>query len=311
MVKTTNTFLVISLARLKSGGHNEWFMKASLQDITYQHPFGAVTASLWSKYDGHKYVKEVDVLERYLDAEGRLHSKRLLSMSGNLPAIFKPFVPVRSIYMLETVVVDAERQIMTVSTQNINMSDVVEAHSDSRYSPVEGADVESTLYQIKINVLAFPSKASVESPGLEDGAGSNRSTSGVGVRSVSGAAKAYLSTKLEGWVVNKLLGNVNKGEKFIDSFCQRWRSKRFSHCIERNNVAAEAGLGGESQAQGFSPKASANTVTSSMGGLPSLPGDSALQGTLGSIVSRETHLSRMILRRCSTAYQGKDERPAR
>jgi len=29
-------------------------VKQVWQDILYNHPFAAVTASLWSKYDGHK-----------------------------------------------------------------------------------------------------------------------------------------------------------------------------------------------------------------------------------------------------------------
>ena len=103
------------------------------QIIIYQHPFDAVSASLWSKYEGHKYVKEVDVLFRYIDDDGRLHSQRLLSIMGNIPAIFRPFVPLRPIYMLETVVVDPERQMMTVNTQNINMTELVIATSQSRY----------------------------------------------------------------------------------------------------------------------------------------------------------------------------------
>uniref|UniRef100_A0A7S4PQ21 PRELI/MSF1 domain-containing protein n=1 Tax=Guillardia theta TaxID=55529 RepID=A0A7S4PQ21_GUITH len=68
-------------------------VKNESQTIKYRHPFAAVTSSLWSKYDAHKYVKEVEVLERYLDDAGRLHSKRLLTMRGSLPAIFQPFVP--------------------------------------------------------------------------------------------------------------------------------------------------------------------------------------------------------------------------
>jgi hypothetical protein len=107
-------------------------VKIQQQVISYQHPFDAVTASLWSKYDGHKHVKEVDVLNRYIDDQGRLHSQRLLSMMGNIPAIFRPFVPLRPVYMVETVVVDPESQLMTVSTRNINMTDLVCATSLSR-----------------------------------------------------------------------------------------------------------------------------------------------------------------------------------
>ena len=107
-------------------------VKFQQQVISYQHPFDAVTASLWSKYERHKHVKEVDVIHRCIDEQGRLHSQRLLSMMGNIPAIFRPFVPLRPVYMLETVMVDPVRQVMTVSTQNINMTEYVIATSQSR-----------------------------------------------------------------------------------------------------------------------------------------------------------------------------------
>jgi hypothetical protein len=32
---------------------------------------------------GHKWVREVDVLSRHIDDQGRLHSTRLLSLSDN------------------------------------------------------------------------------------------------------------------------------------------------------------------------------------------------------------------------------------
>jgi hypothetical protein len=127
--------------------------------ITYSHPFAAVTSSLWHKYDHHKYVQNIEILDRHVDAEGRLHSTRLLSMGGSLPAVFRPFVPVKLVHMLETVVVDPQRQTMTVETSNINCQTVLRAYSCSRYTPAADAPESSTRYQIDIAVRAFPSDA--------------------------------------------------------------------------------------------------------------------------------------------------------
>mmetsp|Transcript_56071 Transcript_56071/g.137536 ORF Transcript_56071/g.137536 Transcript_56071/m.137536 type:complete len:209 (+) Transcript_56071:221-847(+) len=168
-------------------------VKTEMQEVTYSHPFSAVTASLWSKYDDHKNVKEVDVLSRHVDAEGRLHSTRLLTMRGNIPSFIKPFVPTRNFYLLEEVVVDADAQSMQVHTENINMRGVLEASSESRYSPVHYAH-DATLYKIAIKVQAFPNRAK---------------------------AGGWLSGKLESWAAGKLLGNVSKGTKFIDAFCRQ------------------------------------------------------------------------------------------
>ncbi len=53
---------------------------------------------------------------RHIDEQGRLHSVRLLTIRGNLPTLFKPFVPVSSVYMIEDVVVDPKTQTMHVHT---------------------------------------------------------------------------------------------------------------------------------------------------------------------------------------------------
>jgi hypothetical protein len=131
---------------------------------------------------------------RHVDTAGNLHSTRLLTLQGNLPAIFRPFVPVRCIYMLEHVVVNAEKQTMEVRTGNINLNSVVEAVSTSTYDPVEQ---NTTRYVIEISVKAFPRK--------EGGNGKS----------------GYIASRLEKWAADKLLGNVSKGRQFIDAFCRQ------------------------------------------------------------------------------------------
>mmetsp|Transcript_48428 Transcript_48428/g.128149 ORF Transcript_48428/g.128149 Transcript_48428/m.128149 type:complete len:281 (-) Transcript_48428:85-927(-) len=198
-------------------------VKTQEQQILYQHPFDAVTASLWSKYDGHKYVKEVEVLDRYVDADGKLHSKRLLSMSGNIPTIFRPLIPFRYAHLLETVVVDPVARVMTVSTKNLNMADLLVATSHSRYNPlppIAGTSEERTQYIIDIRVEAFPETKEKKSDGFWK----------VNVKGPSNSG--YIAGKLESWAASKLLGNVNKSERFVQSFCERWRSRHILHCSE-------------------------------------------------------------------------------
>lgn len=148
--------------------------------ITYSHPFAAVTSSLWHKYDHHKYVRNIEILDRHVDEEGRLHSTRVLSMGGNLPTIFLPFVPVKLVHMLETVVVDPQRQTMTVETSNINCQSVLKAYSRSCYTPAPDAPESSTRYEIDIAVRAFPNDTAVPAES-QAGAGSCMSPDTVGV----------------------------------------------------------------------------------------------------------------------------------
>eukprot|EP00960_Hanusia_phi_P025342 744177-Hanusia_phi.AAC.1 len=213
-------------------------VKNESQTIKYRHPFAAVTSSLWSKYDAHKYVKEVEVLERYLDDAGRLHSKRLLTMRGSLPMIFQPFVPVRSVYMLETVVVDAKKQIMTVETTNLNCRSVLQACSKSRYTPDASSPEETTKYEIAILVNAFP-KSKEQEGSLPTDASISRSEGKsewkfefVSSSNAEAESKSsgYIGGKLETWAASKLLSNVSKGEKYIEGFCRRWRERHMIYC---------------------------------------------------------------------------------
>jgi len=110
-----------------------------------------------------RYVRDVDVLDRHIDEEGRLHSTRLLTMKGSLPAFIQAFVPVRRMHMLETVIVDPKTEQMWVSTCNLNCTSVIQAVSESTYTPAHEEDAQ-TRYRISIFVRAFP-KRRQEGPG--------------------------------------------------------------------------------------------------------------------------------------------------
>jgi hypothetical protein len=228
-------------------------VKTQAHVITYLHPFAAVTSSLWSKYDHHKYVQNIEILDRHVDEHGRLHSTRLLSMGGNLPSFIKAFVPMKHVHMLETVVVDPATQIMTVETSNITCRSVMDARSRSRYSP-SPEDPNRTKYEIAIFVRAFPGadyapSASAPAAASESAASSKQGGDTgksewkleivTGGGSAAGSDQAsllsrwqqgYIAGKMESWVVNKLLSNVSKGEQYIDGFCRRWRERHYMLC---------------------------------------------------------------------------------
>ena len=86
------------------------------QDGVFNRPFNVVTASIWDKYEGHAWIKEVEVLDRYVDADGCLKSRRLLTMSGKIPLIFRPFFgSTKPFYLLEEVEIDMRSMRMEVN----------------------------------------------------------------------------------------------------------------------------------------------------------------------------------------------------
>ena len=229
-------------------------VKTQSHVITYSHPFAAVTSSLWSKYDKHKYVQSIEILDRHVDEHGRLHSKRLLSMGGNLPAFIKAFVPVKHVHMLETVVVDPVSQTMTVETSNVSCRSVLDARSRSRYTP-SPEDPNRTKYEIAIFVRAFPGAGDATAAAVSEAVPAAPASAAQGgdagkaewkLEIVTGGGAAapasdqssllsrwqqgYIAGKMESWVVNKLLSNVSKGEQHIDGFCRRWRERHYMLC---------------------------------------------------------------------------------
>ena len=82
---------------------------------SYNRPFHVVTASIWDKYEGHAWIKDVEVLDRYVDEQGCLRSRRLLTMSGKIPLIFRPsFGSSKPFYLLEDVKIDMNSMKMEV-----------------------------------------------------------------------------------------------------------------------------------------------------------------------------------------------------
>ena len=75
---------------------------------TYPRPFAAVSAALWDKYEGHRFVTNVEPLAAAVDAHGTLHCRRLLTMQGKLPMALRPLLGAKPLYLLEEVVVDAK-----------------------------------------------------------------------------------------------------------------------------------------------------------------------------------------------------------
>ena len=62
-------------------------------------------------------MREVDVLSRHVDDQGRLHSRRLLSLYARMPLALRAIFggATRPFYLLEDVTIDVQKQCMEVS----------------------------------------------------------------------------------------------------------------------------------------------------------------------------------------------------
>ncbi|KAJ1495725.1 PRELI-like family-domain-containing protein [Baffinella frigidus] len=154
----------------------------------YAFSFDRVSAALWDKYEGHQQVESVEVLERRVDEDDRLHSRRLLTMYGQLPAVLRPLFGPKPLYLVEEVIVDPKRRELEIRTRNINFNNVFVSQSVSHYRESEN-DPAETDYTIHLDTTAFPKEGQ--------------------------ARGGRLSKIVEDFACRKLLGNIKQGEEDI------------------------------------------------------------------------------------------------
>ncbi|XP_043977915.1 PRELI domain containing protein 3B isoform X2 [Gambusia affinis] len=105
----------------------------------YLHPWEMVTKAAMQKYPNpmNPSVFGVDVLDRNLDQQGRLHSKRLLSTEWGLPSIVKSLIGnVRTCtYIQESSIVDPKEKMFELQSSNITFTNMVSVDERLTYKP--------------------------------------------------------------------------------------------------------------------------------------------------------------------------------
>ncbi|NWR71821.1 PLD3A protein, partial [Centropus unirufus] len=105
----------------------------------YRHPWDTVIKAAMRKYPNpmNPCVVGVDVLDRNLDNQGRLHSHRLLSTEWGLPSIVKAILGTsRTLtYIEEHSVVDPVEKKMELCSTNITLTNLVSVDERLVYTP--------------------------------------------------------------------------------------------------------------------------------------------------------------------------------
>uniref|UniRef100_A0A8C6UCE4 PRELI domain containing 3 n=1 Tax=Neogobius melanostomus TaxID=47308 RepID=A0A8C6UCE4_9GOBI len=103
------------------------------------HPWETVTKAAMQKYPNpmNPSVFGVDVLDRRVDTDGRLHSSRLLSTEWGLPSIAKSIIgTTRSCtYVQEHSVVDPKEKTFELQSTNISFTNLVSVDEKLTYKP--------------------------------------------------------------------------------------------------------------------------------------------------------------------------------
>ncbi|XP_075272614.1 PRELI domain containing protein 3A isoform X2 [Opisthocomus hoazin] len=114
-------------------------MKIWSSEHVFGHPWDTVIKAAMRKYPNpmNPCVVGVDVLDRSLDNQGRLHSHRLLSTEWGLPSIVKAILGTsRTLtYVEEHSVVDPVEKKMELCSTNITLTNLVSVDERLVYTP--------------------------------------------------------------------------------------------------------------------------------------------------------------------------------
>ncbi|NWW51006.1 PLD3A protein, partial [Pedionomus torquatus] len=110
-----------------------------ISSVFDRHPWDTVIKAAMRKYPNpmNPCVVGVDVLDRSLDNQGRLHSHRLLSTEWGLPSIVKAILGTsRTLtYIEERSVVDPVEKKMELCSTNITLTNLVSVDERLVYTP--------------------------------------------------------------------------------------------------------------------------------------------------------------------------------
>ncbi|XP_013860219.1 PRELI domain containing protein 3B [Austrofundulus limnaeus] len=114
-------------------------MKIWTSEYIFNHPWEMVTKAAMQKYPNpmNPSVVGVDVLDRNIDQQGRLHSKRLLSTEWGLPSIVKSLIgnTRTHTYIQEHSVVDPKEKTFELKSTNITFTNMVSVDEKLTYKP--------------------------------------------------------------------------------------------------------------------------------------------------------------------------------
>ncbi|KAG7472859.1 hypothetical protein MATL_G00113650 [Megalops atlanticus] len=123
-------------------------MKIWASEHVFNHPWEMVIKAAMQKYPNpmNPSVVGVDVLDRQVDREGRLHSNRLLSTEWGLPAFLKSIIGATGTrtYIQERSVVDPKEQTFELKSTNITFTNMVSVDERLIYRP-HPQDPEKTV----------------------------------------------------------------------------------------------------------------------------------------------------------------------
>ncbi|KAI1278096.1 PRELI domain-containing protein 1, mitochondrial [Halotydeus destructor] len=137
---------------------------------TFDYSWDKVARAYWCRYPNpwSKHVLSEDVLDRHIDGEGRLITKRLLSKTNKAPKWTEKFISARCVYIVEESIVDPVGKTFVTFTRNVGLQSFMTIEEKVKYTAVnDRGDWTVSERQAWINSNMFGISRAVQALGFE------------------------------------------------------------------------------------------------------------------------------------------------
>ncbi|KAF0682471.1 Aste57867_25423 [Aphanomyces stellatus] len=130
-----------------------------ITEHVYPYSWDVVSRAFWNKYPNAKlaHIERVDVLSRFIDSEGRLHTARLAKCSQNNMPSWATRLLGKHAYVYEETICDPVKKTLELKSTNLSFRSVATVHESCVYRPLAGPDgtLSHTMYTQDSEVSAF------------------------------------------------------------------------------------------------------------------------------------------------------------
>lgn len=124
------------------------------QGYNYEYSWPTVTLAYFMRYPNPyaTHVHSADVIERYVDSDGRLHTTRILVKRGKIPAWSVKFLGnIGETFIVERSCVDRKQQLMQTTTRNLDHTKIMMVEENQLY---EGDERGTTSVRTQARILS-------------------------------------------------------------------------------------------------------------------------------------------------------------
>ncbi|KAI9296381.1 MSF1-domain-containing protein [Neoconidiobolus thromboides FSU 785] len=121
----------------------------------YDYSWPIVSFAFWLRYPNPfaSHVLGSDVIDRYIDNEGILHTTRIILKKGKLPKWGENLIKTPEAYIIEETTVDPKNQILVSKTKNLNHARVMKVEETQTFK-VSSKNKEWTSVKTEARIIS-------------------------------------------------------------------------------------------------------------------------------------------------------------